>query len=119
MLFSKFSHYCRGQAAGFIAENKNIVRAKAWCVKTLAALGGHREQAAAGQSGLADRPVSMPVDPGKLVVIQTGTFEGAILPAETEWFDQMQFDAGIGAQADNVTGIGWDFGLEQNDCGQN
>ena len=48
---------------------------------------------------------------GKLVVIETG----AIFPGKAERFDQMEFRAGIGAQPDNVAGIGRNFRLIKDD----
>ena len=55
---------------------------------------------------------------GVLVIVEPGAFERTILPAEAERFDQMQFAAGVGAQADDVTRVGRDFGLEENDGSQ-
>ena len=57
----------------------------------------------------------MNADPGVFVVIQPGPAQGLVLEAETQGFHQVEFGAGIGAETDDVAGIGGDFRLEQND----
>lgn len=50
-----------------------------------------------------------------LVVVQPGATQAFVIQFETQRLDQVQLAAGVGAQADDVAGIGWDFGLEQDD----
>jgi hypothetical protein len=52
------------------------------------------------------------------VIIETGAFERAIVEAKTEWLDQMQTAACIGAQAYNISRVGGDLRLKQSDAEQ-
>ena len=49
------------------------------------------------------------------MVIQACTTHARIIERKTEWFDQMKLCSCIGAQANDVAGVGWDFGLHEND----
>ena len=51
-------------------------------------------------------------DARELVIVETGPPQRAVFPAEAERLDQVQFGAGVGAQADHVARVGRDFGLE-------
>ncbi len=55
---------------------------------------------------------------GELVVIEPGAPHAGIVEREAERFDQMQLGAGIGAQANDVAGVGRDFRLDQDDMKQ-
>ena len=80
-------------------------------VGTCAALGGQRENAAAGKGGQAVGEVFMHGQAGEFVIVQPGAFHFARIERETERFDQVQIRTGIGAQPDDVARIGRDFRL--------
>ena len=52
---------------------------------------------------------------GIFMVVETGAAQGLVVDVETQWFNKMQFGAGIGAQADDIAGVGWNFGLVEDD----
>ena len=52
---------------------------------------------------------------GVLVVVQPGALELLVLQGEAQRRDQVQPRPGVGAQADDVAGVGRNFGLEQDD----
>ena len=56
--------------------------------------------------------IGMHVYGGHPSVIETGTTHRTTIEIEAQRFDQMQLGAGIGAEPDYVSGVGWDLGLE-------
>ena len=60
-------------------------------------------------------PTGMAFDAGVLVVIQAGSAHLFVLHGKAQWLDQMQAATRVGCQTDDVAGIGWNFGLNQND----
>ena len=54
----------------------------------------------------------MALDGSKLLVIQTCAAKTLIVPGKTHGFDNMQIEAGVGAQADDIPGIWRDFWFE-------
>ena len=59
----------------------------------------------------------MPENSCKLVVIEAGALELAIVPAKAERFNEMQLGPRVGAQADYIAGIGRNFWLKKdNGC---
>ena len=63
-------------------------------------------------------PIRMHLHTRIVVIIEAGTAHLGIIERETKRFDQMQLGPGIGAQTDDVTGIGRNFRLYQNDVKQ-
>jgi hypothetical protein len=55
----------------------------------------------------------MVADLRPLMVIQAGAAQLAVLQPETQGVNQMKLSPGIGAEADDVTGIGRNLRLEQ------
>jgi hypothetical protein len=53
-------------------------------------------------------------DPGIFMVIQPGPFQPFIVHVKTERVNQMKLGTGVSAQAYDVTGVGRDFWLEQD-----
>ena len=51
----------------------------------------------------------MALDGGELVVIQTGAAQALIIPGKPHRLDNMQIEAGVSAQADDIPGIWRDF----------
>ena len=54
-------------------------------------------------------------DLGQIVVIQAGAGQLTVFQSEAERLYQMQSCAGIGGQPDDVSGVGWDLGLVEDD----
>jgi hypothetical protein len=52
------------------------------------------------------------------MIIKSGPAHFCIVERKPKRFDQVQLDAAIGAQADDVAGIGRDFGFNQYDMEQ-
>ena len=83
----------------------------------LAGAGGHGKQTL-GQRALGGQkrwPVSVSCQFGVFVVVQTGAAHVFVFHGKTQRFHQVQGAAGVGRQADDVAGVGRDFGLDQND----
>ena len=56
----------------------------------------------------------MALQRGVLVVIEAGAAQALVIQLVAQWLDQVQVTAGIGAEPDNVAGIGRNFRLEQD-----
>ncbi len=50
-----------------------------------------------------------------LVVVQPGAAHVAVFHAKAQGLDQMQGAACVGTQADDVAGVGRDFGVDEDD----
>jgi hypothetical protein len=48
------------------------------------------------------------------MIIKPGAAQLLVIQVKTQGFDQVKQAAGIGTQADNIAGIGWYFGLVEN-----
>lgn len=118
LLRRKFGHHFGRQAARLPTEDEYIVGAEGDEIGTRTTTRGDGEEAAADQRRLAVRPVQVAEYPRKFVVIEPGALEGTVFPFEAERLHQMQFASGVGAQADDVAGIGRDFGLEEDNGSQ-
>ena len=55
------------------------------------------------------------VDACIFMIVETGALEFTVRKFETERFNQMQADAAVRTQAYNISGIGRNFGLVEND----
>ena len=53
-----------------------------------------------------------------IVIVKPGTLHFGVVKGETEWLDQVQLGARVGAQANDVAGVGWNFGFYQYDVEQ-
>ena len=103
------------QAACFAAEDEDVVVVQALVEGAGLSRSGHRPAAALAQCQLTGVPVGMPENTGIFMVVETGAAQGLVVDVETQWFDKMQFGPGIGAQADDIAGVGWNFGLVEDD----
>ncbi len=54
-------------------------------------------------------------DVGIFMVVQAGSAQLFVLKVKSQWFDQMELGAGIGAQADDVAGIRGDLRFVEDD----
>ena len=52
---------------------------------------------------------------GVLVVVEAGAAQARVVEREAQRLDQVQPRAGVRAQADDVAGVGRDFGLVEDD----
>jgi hypothetical protein len=57
----------------------------------------------------------MDLDRRVFVVIQSGPLQLPITQLKTQGPDQVEPATGIGAEPDHVSGVGWNFRLEQDD----
>jgi hypothetical protein len=48
------------------------------------------------------------------MIIKPGAAQLLVIQVKTQRLDQVKQTAGIGTQADNIAGIGWYFGLIEN-----
>ena len=78
------------------------------------ALGGAGKDPAVWQGGQTAGQVRVAAHIGKLVIIEAGTPHALVIPSKSQRFNQMQLVTRIGTQADDVAGVGRDFGLEQH-----
>lgn len=62
----------------------------------------------------AARQIGVALQRGIFVIIQAGAAQAFIVQLVTQRLDQVQVAAGIGAEPDNVAGIGRYFRLEQD-----
>jgi hypothetical protein len=62
----------------------------------------------------AARQIGVALQRGVFVIIQAGAAQAFIVQLVTQRLDQVQVAAGIGAEPDNVAGIGRYFRLEQD-----
>ncbi len=80
-----------------------------------AAAGRKSKQPVRGNGGLKVFQIGMLRDLGPFVIVESGTFELAVVQGKTKWVDEMEPGTGIGAQAYNVAGVGRNFGLVEDD----
>jgi len=106
-----------GQAAGFGAEDKTIARLEAHGADQPTAARGESEQALGARlQRLHQRvPTGVRLQRGVFVIVEPGAAELFVIQRKTQRFNQVQGAAGIGAQADDVAGVGRNFGLDKND----
>jgi hypothetical protein len=97
------------QAAGFRPEDEDIAGLKAGVAVATAAPRGEGEQAALGEPLPTGIPVAVDDEARKLVVVQAGAPQRFVLQTEAQGLNQMQARAAIGAQADDVAGVGGGF----------
>ena len=50
----------------------------------------------------------------KFLIIKSGSAQLFVIEIEPKGFDQMQAKAGIGAEANNIAGVGWNLRLVEN-----
>src|SRR5690606_20863009 len=117
--------YLCGQATAFRAEQKGITGAVVHLVIGLRALGGEGKQA--GRPGIDGRAegqgkavqavlqVGVALERRVFVIVQPGAAQALVVQLIAEGFDQMQLTPAVGAQPDNVAGIGWNFRLKKDD----
>jgi len=108
----------RRQSARLRTQHKAIARLKLNTVVPRRAFGGHRKQPHITQGLQAGFPVLMHLHAGVFVIIQPSALELLVFQRKPQRLHQMQGHASIGTQADDVSGIGRDFGLEEDEIEQ-
>src|SRR5690606_34748262 len=120
---SQGTAYLCGPATAFRAEQKGITGAVVHLVIGLRALGGEGKQA--GRLGIDGRSeaqvkavqavlqVGVALERRVFVIVQPGAAQALVVQLIAEGFDQMQLTPAVGAQPDNVAGIGWNFRLKK------
>lgn len=73
--------------------------------------GEHPVRATGLKVGL---PIRVHPDPGPFMVVEPGTTQALIVEHEAQRLDQVQPKAGVGAQPDQVAGIGRNLGFEEH-----
>jgi hypothetical protein len=58
----------------------------------------------------------MAQDAGAFVIVEPGAAQGLVAELEAEGFDKVELGPGVGAEADDVAGVGRNFGLVEDDC---
>src|ERR1700674_753045 len=76
--------------------------------------GRHGEQPLSSETFAADGPVLVYPNVRELVIVQAGAAHLCVVEGKTEWLYQMQTHTGIGAQPNDVAGIGGNLGLVEN-----
>ncbi|MNE93527.1 hypothetical protein D3C80_1913860 [compost metagenome] len=72
-------------------------------------LGGQGKQPLWVFAGDKSGVIGVAPDIGEFMIIQAGAAQPFVIPWEAHRLYQMQLKASIGAQADNIAGIGWNF----------
>lgn len=106
-------HFIR-ETAGFRAKDENVAFLVLNLVVARGTLGGGSKKTVASQRGTTVLPIFMHLHLGVFMVIQTGAAHFGVIEREAQRLDQMQCGTGIGGQTNDVAGIGWDFGLKQD-----
>lgn len=132
-----------GQAGGFTAKDQAVAGQETMVVGALVAAGAQAVQAAgegdlsrvavgrlaggdlrvgAGCCGLGSLhavqkgcPVLVHGHGREFMIIQPRTAHLGVVDGKAQRFDEVQGAAGVGAQADDVAGVGRDFGLDKDD----
>jgi len=103
------------QAAGFRTEDQGIVAGIADRVVAHGTTGTECKQPLRLDGRQRGSKIIMHLDARGFVIVKPGAAELAVIQGESKRAYQVQMRAGIGAQADDIAGIGRDFGLVQDD----
>lgn len=101
-----------GQPARFRAEQQVVAGLIADGAVRRRAFGGQGKQPLWVFGGEKGGVIGMATDAGELMVVQPGAAQALVVPRESQRFDQVQVKAGIGTQADDIAGVGWNFGFK-------
>jgi len=78
-------------------------------------LGAERKNPCAMQCIQTMLPILMPQHLGKFVIIQSRSAQASIIPGKAQGLHQMQARPGVGAEPDDIAGIGRDFRFIKDD----
>ena len=76
------------------------------------AFGGQGEQTLRLRAGDKRRVIRMALHGSELVIVQSGASQAFIVPGEAHRLNDMQTEARVGAQADNIPGVRRDLWFE-------
>lgn len=105
----------RRQSTSFGTEEKDIIRCILNQIEALRAFGGHGEHAAILEALRAVDPIVVHGEGGKFMIVQSGSYQLFIVQRESERLYKMQPGTRIGAETDDIAGVGRDFRLIEND----
>jgi len=105
----------RGQATGLGAEDQRVVRLELRFAVGAAAAGLDAEEAHILHGLETGGQACVHAHLREFLVIEAGAAHRFPGELEPERLHQVERRAAVGAQADDVTGIGRDFGLKQHD----
>jgi hypothetical protein len=71
-----------------------------------------RRGADGGATGI---PVGVDGDFREIAVVEARAFQLTIFEVEAEWFDEVEACTSVGAEADDVPGVRWDFWGDEDD----
>ncbi len=74
--------------------------------------GRQGEQALRLRAGEKRRVIGVALHGGELVIVQSGASQALIVPGEAHGLNDMQTEARVGAQADNIPGVRRDLWFE-------
>jgi hypothetical protein len=101
------------ESAAFPSKHERIAGAVLKIAVAVAPRGFHGKSPRAGEPFEASVEARMNFDGRKIVIIKAGSLQTLVIQAKPQRFDQVQRRAGVRAQANGVTGIGRNLGLEQ------
>ena len=101
----------RRQASCFRAKNESVSLLKADLCVCGMAFGADGKHALWLYRLFKSVPVVMYVDILIFPVIETGPLQSFVIQLKTQRFYQMKPETGVGAETDNIAGIGGDFGF--------
>ena len=107
-----------GQPGCFAPEKKRISFAVAHLVEPLAARRFDGKHAPAFEPTETGRQVRVLMHACHVVIVESCAPDARIVQREPEWPDEVQRGAGVRAKPNNISGIGRDFGFEEDDVEQ-
>src|SRR5690606_5323171 len=107
--------YLHRQAAGFGSEQENVTSQEPRPVQPLGCARSERKHPLGPQGLQASDEVSVDLDGRVLVVVEPGPLQLPVVQPEAKGLDQMEPAAGVGAQTNDVAGVGRYLRLEQDD----
>jgi dihydroorotate dehydrogenase (NAD+) catalytic subunit len=102
------------QAAGFRAEQKGITRPVIDLGVILRTAGGYGKQATCAERRQAFTQALVLLYRHEFMVVEPGAAQTFLFQAKAQWVHEVQMRAGVGANAYDITGIGRNLRLIQN-----
>ena len=102
-------------SAGLRAEDESVTRCILRQIMAYRSFGAQGEQPWGAELAQTCNPIVMNMDLRQLRIIHPGTAQLRCAEIEAERLDEVQMRADIGAQANDVAGVGRDFGLIEDD----
>src|SRR5262249_211507 len=103
------------QSRSLRAENEHVALAERGCIVAALAARRHGKEPSTLKVSAAGRPVRVEGDIDGVVVVQSSSVQLPVANREPERPHEVQPAAGVGAQADDISGIGWNLRLVEHD----